>query len=199
MKIGIFGGTFDPPHLGHLILAAATQEQLGLDRVLWVLTPFPPHKMNLRISPLHDRLTMLLLAIAGNSNFSLSRVDIERQPPHYAVDTVNILRQNNNKDTFFYLMGADSLNDLLTWHEPARFVQACDGLACLKRAGEAMDKDGLEAQIPGLQEKLHYLDTPLIEISGSDIRLRVKNGRQFRYLVPEKVFHYILNHKLYAG
>ncbi len=199
MKLGIFGGTFDPPHLGHLILATAAQEQLGLDRVLWVLTPYPPHKTGQRVSPLDDRLTMVLLAIAGNNKFSLSRVDIDRQPPHYAVDTVNILRQEKPKDSLIYLMGADSLNDLPAWHTPALFVEACHGLGIIKRSGQPVDTTKLEAVIPGLTKKLHFLETPIIEISGTDIRLRVKESRPFRYLVPEKVFHFILNHKLYQG
>jgi nicotinate-nucleotide adenylyltransferase len=199
MKLGIFGGTFDPPHLGHLILAAAAQEQLGLNQVLWVLTPFPPHKKNLSISPLNDRLSMVLLAISGNRYFKLSSVDIDRQPPHYAVDTVNILRQEHNQDMFYYLMGADSLNDLPTWHAPVRFVEACDGLGIIRRTGDPVDTSNLETQIPGLSTKLHFLDTPVIEISGSDIRLRVMARRQFRYLVPEKVYRYILNYKLYQG
>ncbi len=199
MKIGVFGGTFDPPHQGHLILAAAAQEQLGLERVLWVLTPFPPHKLGQRISPLEARLTMVLLAIAGNQHFGLSRVDIDRQPPHYAVDTVNILRQYNPKDSFYYLMGADSLNDLPAWHTPEIFVGACEGLGIFKRNGDAVGSTPMEAIIPNLANKLHLLETPIIEISGSDIRTRVMNGKQFRYLVAEKVYHYILNHKLYQG
>jgi nicotinate-nucleotide adenylyltransferase len=162
-----------------------------------VLTPFPPHKQNLRISPLNDRLSMVLLAIAANSFFRLSKVDIDRKPPHYAVDTVKILRNNNNRDTFYYLMGSDSLIDLPTWHEPARFVEACDGLVIMKRQGETFDPTKLENQISGLKEKLFFVDTPVIEISGSDIRSRIKGGKQFRYLVTDKVYHYILNHKLY--
>ncbi len=199
MKIGIFGGTFDPPHIGHLILASEAQEQLALDQVLWVLTPFPPHKLDVKISPVQDRLTLVLLAIAGNTNFALSRVDIERKPPHYAVDTVNILKKNNLRDTFFYLMGADSLNDLLSWYEPNKFIEACDGIGVMKRQGETIDTTELERQLPGLAEKTYVLNTPIIEVAGSDIRQRVKSGKQFRYLVPEKVYHYILNHKLYRA
>lgn len=197
MKIGIFGGTFDPPHLGHLILAAEAQEQLTLDHVLWVLTPYPPHKKNVKISPIQDRMTMVMLAITDNPHFSLSRVDIDRPPPQYAVDTVALLRESSAKDAFFYLMGADSLGDLLTWHEPVQFVAACDGLGIMKRQGETIDIANLSSEIPGLEKKLHFLDTPAIEIAGSNIRERVKGGKQFRYLVPEKIYHYILNHKLY--
>jgi len=199
MKIGIFGGTFDPPHLGHLILAADAQEQLGLDRILWVLTPFPPHKKEQKITSHQERMMMVLLAIAGNPHFSLSRVDIDRPPPHYAVDTLNKLHQNCPMDTLFYLMGADSLNDLLTWHDPVQFVAACDGLGIMRRQDEAIDTTQLNAIIPDLKEKLYFLESPIIEIAGSDIRERVKNGKQFRYLVPEKIYHYILNHKLYQA
>jgi nicotinate-nucleotide adenylyltransferase len=199
MKIGIFGGTFDPPHIGHLILAQEACSQLELEHVLWVVTPFPPHKKTQVISPIHDRMSMVLLAIAGNSNFVLSRIDIDRPPPHYAVDTVAILREKSPKDEFYYLMGADSLNDLTMWHEPAQFVANCDGIAIMVRRGENIDASKLEAEITGLSEKLHVLETPSIEISGSEIRRRVKNSMDFRYFIPDKVYHYILNHKLYQS
>ncbi len=197
MKIGIFGGTFDPPHIGHLILAEEAAEQLGLDHVLWILTPFPPHKKMQKISPLQDRMSMVLLAITSNQKFSLSRVDIDRQPPHYAADTLSLLREKSPGDEFFYLMGADSLNDLPTWHDPVQFVSLCHGIGIMVRHDEFVDTVQLEAQIQGLSKKLHFLDTPFIEISGSDIRNRVQGGKQFRYFVPDKIYHYIINHKLY--
>jgi nicotinate-nucleotide adenylyltransferase len=197
MRIGIFGGTFDPPHIGHLILAEDACAQMGLDQVLWVLTPFPPHKKRQKISPVQDRMSMVLLAIAGNSNFNLSRVDIDRDPPHYAVDTVALLREKNPKDEFFYLMGADSLIDLPTWHEPQRFISQCRGIAVMKRQDETIDTSKIELEIGSLKGKLYFLQTPQIEISGSDIRLRAASGKSFRYLVPDKIYHFILNHKLY--
>jgi nicotinate-nucleotide adenylyltransferase len=197
MRIGIFGGTFDPPHIGHLILAEDAREQLGLDQILWVLTPFPPHKTMQKISPIQDRMSMVLLAIAGNTKFILSRMDIDRQPPHYAVDTVALLLEKRPKDEIFYLMGADSLDDLPTWHEPQRFVSLCHGIGVMMRHDEAPDTSKLEFEIAGLSEKLQFLWTPVIEISGSDIRDRVATGKPFRYLVPDKIHHYILNHKLY--
>ena len=197
MKTGIFGGTFDPPHMGHLILAEEAAEQLELDHVLWVLTPFPPHKRMQKISPVQDRMSMVLLAIAGNRKFSLSRVDIDRQPPHYAAETVSLLRKKSSEDEYYYLMGADSLNDLPTWHAPVEFVSLCDGIGIMVRYNEFVDTTALEAQVPGLEKKLHFMETPIIEISGSDIRRRVESGKQFRYFVPDKIYHYILNHKLY--
>jgi nicotinate-nucleotide adenylyltransferase len=199
MKIGIFGGTFDPPHIGHQILAEEAQAQLLLDQVLWVLTPYPPHKITQKISPLQDRMTMVLLAIVGNQKFSLSRVDIDRQPPYYAADTVELLREKSPREEFVYLMGADSLFELPTWHDPVQFVAQCHGLGIMKRHSELVDTTQLEAQIPGLREKIHFLEAPLIEISGSDIRHRVESGQQFRYFVPDKIYHYILNHKLYQS
>ncbi len=199
MKVGIFGGTFDPPHLGHLILAAEALEQLQLDQVFWVLTPFPPHKQGQKISSIEHRMTMVLLAIAENSNFCFSRVDVDRPPPQYALDTVNLLRQASSRDTFYYLMGADSLNDLPEWHDPLKFIEACDGLGIMKRQDEYIETSRLETLFPGLIEKLRFLNTPFIDISGRDIRERVKTGKQFRYFVPEKIYHYILNHKLYQS
>src|SRR4030043_877461 len=183
MKIGIFGGTYDPPHIGHLILTQEAQAQLELDHVLWVLTPFPPHKRTQKISPIQDRMMMVLLAIANNRYFSLSRVDIDRQPPHYAVDTVVLLREKSPKNKFYYLMGADSLNDLSTWHDPVQFVTKCHGIGIMVRCGEETNTSKLEAEIPGLRENLHLLETPFIEISGSEIRKRVKNGTDFRYFL----------------
>ncbi len=197
MKIGIFGGTFDPPHIGHLILAQEAMEQLQLDHILWVLTPFPPQKPNQKISALDDRMTLVLLAIAGNSAFGLSRVDIDRQPPHYAVDTMALLHKRSPKDELYYLMGGDSLNDLPAWHEPVKFVSACHRIGVMMRQGEVIDLAKLEAQIAGLREKIIFLQAPNIEISGSEIRKRAGDGKQFRYFIPEKIYRYILNHRLY--
>lgn len=199
LRIGIFGGTFDPPHIGHLILAEDAREQLKLERVLWVLTPFPPHKTMQKISPVQDRMSMVMLAIAGNSNFSLSRLDMDREPPHYAADTVTLLRESNPRDELFYLMGTDSLNDLPTWHEPHRFISSCDGIGVMLRHDETPDTSKLELEIRGLSEKLHFLHTPVIEISGLEIRNRVAHGESIRYLVTDKIYHYILNHKLYQS
>jgi len=199
MRIGILGGTFDPPHIGHLILASEAQEQLDLDHVLWVLTPYPPHKRSQKISPLENRLTMVLLAIAGNPRFKLSRVDIDREPPHFATDTVTVLRQKSPKDMFYYLLGADSMFDLPTWHEPDKFISLCDGIGVMMRNDISGDMKKLRESLPGLQKKLHILEVPLIDISGSDIRRRVADGKQFRYFVTDKIYHYILNHQLYQS
>lgn len=197
MKIGVFGGTFDPPHIGHQILAAEALGQLKLDYILWVLTPSPPHKKPEIISLLAHRLNMVELAIEGNPKFILSRVDIDRPPPHYAVDTMAILKDQTPGDKLYYLMGLDSLNDLLIWHRPTDFVEFCDGLVVMLRHGEHFESINIDKQISGLKVKQYLLKSPIIEISGTDIRARVKNGKHYRYFLPEKVYEYILENKIY--
>ena len=197
MKIGILGGTFDPPHIGHQIIAAEALDQLNLDHVLWVLTPFPPHKELQVITSTAHRQNMVEHMVEGNPKFSLSKVDIDRQPPHYAVDTMSLLREQAPNDDFYYLMGLDSLNDLITWHCPADFVNLCYGIVVMLRQGEGLVSSTPEKVISDLSTKLHYLKTPIIEISASDIRSRIKYGRQFRYFVPEKVYQYIFENQLY--
>jgi nicotinate-nucleotide adenylyltransferase len=197
MRVGIFGGTFDPPHIGHLILAEEAVWQLKLDHLLWVLTPISPFKKNQIITPLQDRMSMVLLAISGNQKLKYSPVDVDRPPPHYAVDTIALLRQVSPHDEFYYLMGADSLNDLTAWHKPAEFISLCDGVGVMLRQGESIDVNGLDTTIPGLARKLTPIETPIIQISGTDIRARVQKGRKFRYFVTSNVYQYIVEHNLY--
>ena len=195
--IGIPGGPFAAPHIGHQIIAAEALDQLNLDQVLWVLTPFPPHKELQVITSTAHRQNMVELIVEGNPKFSLSKVDIDRQPPHYAVDTMSLLREQAPNNDFYYLMGLDSLNDLITWHRPADFVNLCYGIVVMLRQGEGLVSSTPEKVISDLSTKLHYLKTPIIEISASDIRSRIKYGRQFRYFVPEKVYQYIFENQLY--
>jgi nicotinate-nucleotide adenylyltransferase len=197
MRVGIFGGTFDPPHIGHLILAEEAVWQLKLDHLLWVLTPISPFKKNQIITPLQDRMSMVLLAISGNQKLKYSPVDVDRPPPHYAVDTIALLRQVSPHDEFYYLMGADSLNDLTAWHKPAEFISLCDGVGVMLRQGESIDVNGLDTTIPELARKLTPIETPIIQISGTDIRARVQKGRKFRYFVTSNVYQYIVEHNLY--
>lgn len=197
MRTGVFGGTFDPPHVGHLILAEEALTQLGLERVRWVLTPDPPHKQDRRITPVADRYAMLLAAIADNPSFEASRIDIDRSPPHYALDTVRLLTQQDPEDEIYYLMGSDSLRDLPTWHRADQFVGACHAIGVMRRPGVRLDLDGLEAAIPGLKNKTLWIDVPLIEIASSSIRERIPKGEPYRYYLPPAVFEYIRQHRLY--
>jgi nicotinate-nucleotide adenylyltransferase len=197
MRLGIFGGTFDPPHIGHLILAAEAREQLSLDQVLWVVTPYPPHKKQQKITPVIHRQRMVELAIDGNPGFVISTIDIDRLPPHFAVDTMSLLRAQQPDNEYYYLMGLDSLNDLHTWHRPDDFISLCDGIVIMGRQEEVIDNNRPELEIRDLKSKLLFLKTPIIEISGTNIRSRIRNGKQFRYYVPEKVYQYIYKNHLY--
>ncbi len=196
-RLGIFGGTFDPPHIGHLILAAEARDQLDLDCTIWVLTPDPPHKQGTEISSLAHRLAMVEMAIGEDDRFSLSRVDIDRPGPHYAVDTVRLLRDVYPDCELFYLMGGDSLMDLPQWYQPKGFLSLLDGVGVMRRPGDEMDLTELLPALPALQEKLHFVTAPLLEISANQIRRRVREGRAYRYYLLPAIYRYILEHDIY--
>ncbi len=196
-RIGIFGGTFDPPHLGHLILACEVYTQLKLDRLLWMLTPDPPHKQDRQISTLAHRKEMVALAIADNSNFELSLIEAERPGPHYSVDTVRIVRERNLGAEIIYLMGGDSLRELHSWHTPADFVASCDEIGVMRRPTDAIDLSQSLDAVESLQEKIRFVNAPLLEIASRQIRRRVREGRPCRYYLPREVFAYILDKKVY--
>ena len=197
--VGILGGTFDPPHIGHLILADEARSKLDLEKILWVLTPEPPHKRTTPISPIEIRLQMVLESIRENPHFELSRADIDRPAPHYALGTMKWLKERLPEKRFIYLMGGDSLRDLLTWHRPLEFVQYCDRLGVMHREGVDIQLDELENAIPGLREKVVFLDVPIIEISGTDIRRRVRVGDSFQYMVTPEVANLIQKFGLYQS
>ena len=196
-RLGIFGGTFDPPHIGHLILAAEAYQQLALDKLLWVLTPDPPHKQNMEITSLAHRLDMIQAAISGDANFELSTVDIDRPGPHYAVDTVKILKEQQPGMDWIYIMGGDSLRDLPTWRAPKELVNMVSALGVMLRPGVKIDLPLIESKIPGVSAKVIYINSPLLDISASDIRQRVGNEQSFRYLVPPGVYQIIYELGLY--
>ncbi|MBI4771899.1 MAG: nicotinate (nicotinamide) nucleotide adenylyltransferase, partial [Chloroflexi bacterium] len=185
--LGLFGGTFDPPHLGHLILAEEACARLRLDRLLWVLTAQPPHKQDWELSPLADRLALVQAAIEGEPRFALSRVDIDRPGPHWAADTLRLVGQANPGAALIYLMGGDSLRDLPTWGRPAEFVARCTEIGVMRRSktplagpGQQFDLAALEAALPGLASKVRFLDLPMIDIASHDVRRRVREGRPYR-------------------
>jgi nicotinate-nucleotide adenylyltransferase len=198
MRVGIFGGPFDPPHVGHQILASEAYDQLRLDRLLWVLTPDPPHKLGKPVSPAGQRLELVQAAIEGNPIFDLSRVEIDRPGPHFAVDTVRLLREQFPKAELFYLIGGDSLHDMPTWHNPRELVLEVDGFGVMRRPGDAVDLDFLEAELPGVTARCHFFSAPLLEISASEIRERIEEGRPFRYYLPPSVYELIVAQNLYA-
>lgn len=195
--IGLFGGTFDPPHLGHLALAATARRQLGLDRLLWMLTPDPPHKQGQSITPIEHRLAMVKLALDGHPEFELSTVEIDRPGPHYSLDTVRLVAEQNPGAGLIYLMGGDSLRDLPTWRCPVDLVSALHSVGVMRRPEDDIDLSALEAQIPGLTAKVRFVDAPPVEISASEIRSRVTAGQSIQQLVSPTVYEYIQVNQLY--
>lgn len=197
MRIGIFGGTFDPPHIAHLILAGEATFQLNLDRVLWLLTPVSPLKTDQTISHWEQRLELLKAAIADNPTFELTRVDIDRPGPHYAYESMQILQGRYEFDKLIYLMGEDSLRDLPKWEHPNQLLDICSNLGVMRRPGTILDLKDLEQKIPGLKSKLCWVDAPLLEISGRLIRNRINTAQPVRYYLPERVYKLIVSKGYY--
>jgi len=196
-RMGVFGGTFDPPHLGHLILASECRWQLKLTRLLWVLTPQSPHKLDQSITPMHDRLEMVRRAIADEPAFELSTIEFERPAPQYMVDTLEILQKKNPGAEMVLLMGADSLRSLDTWHRPEDLVAVSHEIGVMRRPGESIQLAELESILPGVTAKVRFVDAPLLQISSREIRHRIAQGSDFRYYLPTAVYEYIQTHNLY--
>jgi len=190
-RVGIFGGTFDPPHVGHLILAMEAIDQLSLDKVMWVLTPDPPHKQGKKITSLASRIKMVKAAIGDDPFFELSYVDINRPGPHYVLDTMHVLHTDFPEADLVFLMGGDSLHDLLYWHEPKAFIDLCDYVGVMRRPGEEINIDHLTGEIPALITKMEFIDAPLLEISSNQIRKLIFNQQPFRYYLPIGVYNLI--------
>lgn len=196
-RIGVFGGTFDPIHIGHLILADEAHYQLGLDVVYLVPAADPPHKRERRLTPVDQRVHMARLATIELPWVHVSRIDADRPGPHYTADMVRVLEvQTGSAADIFFLMGMDSLRDLPTWHEPQWLVDHCT-LVALTRHDVAPDWEALEAALPGIGKRVVILDMPELEIASSGIQERIREGRPFVHLVPPAVAAYIERNGLY--
>ncbi len=196
-RVGIFGGTFDPPHVGHLILAEECRTQLSLDLLLWVVTDNPPHKRYTNVSPIEDRVILVEKSIAGNPAFKLSRVDIDRPGPHFAIDTVNILKGEYPGSEMYYLMGGDSLHDLPTWNKPLDFIKTCDGIGVMRRHADQVDLESLEKVLPGVTDKVKIVEAPILEISSKQIRQRISDDMGYRYYLRDAVYRAIFETGMY--
>ncbi|MFT5325329.1 MAG: nicotinate-nucleotide adenylyltransferase [Planctomycetaceae bacterium] len=197
MRLGIFGGAFDPVHNGHLLLAEQCREQCRLDEVWFVPTNIPPHKDAGSLSPDADRVEMLKLATAGRPEFVVSEIELKRDEVSWTVDTLRQLREERPEDELFFLIGADSLRDFPSWKEPEEISQLATVVAINR--GEASLEEltaGLGSQ---LSESVQLVAMPGISISATDLRRRVSDGKSIRYLVPRAVEEFILAQKLYRG
>lgn len=196
-KIGYFGGTFDPPHLGHVILAREALYQLNLDAVMWLITPDPPHKIDREITPLQHRLEMLELVTDRYEEFSISEIDLQRTPPYYAADTAEIIKTQKPGVDLVYIIGEDSLEDLPGWYQPNRLLNTIDLLAVSPRPGFNPDLAALEKELPGLIRKTVFLANVMVEISSSIIRKRVREGNHYDHFLIREVADYIYSNHLY--
>ena len=199
MKAGILGGTFDPVHMGHLDVAKEARSSLGLDEVLFIPAGWPWLKEGAGVQEPGHRLDMLRLALRGLTAFRVSTIELDRPGPTYTVDTLAELRRRSRSGELFFIIGADNLAQLPRWREPDRIISLCR-LVVAPRVGCPMpDIVRLEAAVPGLEKRLVMLDKPVIDISASVIRERVRLGLSIKNLVPEAVAGYIKENGLYRA
>lgn len=196
-RLGVFGGTFDPIHYGHLVAAQEVLSELRLDQVLFVPAGWPPHKPHRRLSTIRARVEMVELAISSNPRFVLSRIDIDRPGPSYTVNTLDLLHQQMGMDTeLYFIMGLDSLADLPRWHQPDRIIQLAY-LVVVDRPRYDVDMEALTRAVPGIEARLLFVHIPGMNIASSDLQRRVRENKPIKYQVPEAVEYYIYSNGLY--
>jgi len=198
-RVGVLGGTFDPVHLGHLIIAQDAMDRLGLEQVLFVPARVSPFKGDAQAAPAEDRAAMLELALRGEPRFRLSRVDLDRPAPSFTVDTLRILRQRMGDEVaLYFILGADALATFAEWRAPDEILRLAR-LACVTRPGTALDIDILRGALPTIEERVELITGLAVGISSTDIRRRVATGETIRFHVPSQVERYILWHGLYRS
>lgn len=195
-RLGVMGGTFDPIHYAHLVMAEEARSQFRLDRVLFIPAGQPPHKQDYRVSHAEHRYAMVLLSTGSNPFFDVSRVEIEREGPSYSVDTIRCLRDSYGPDTeLYFIVGTDEALDLPNWHE-AESLSKMVSFVTVPRPG--FDIAELRTRLPAsFYSKIEFLPMTPMDISSTEIRARVKAGRSIRYLVTTEVEAYICKHGLY--
>lgn len=201
MKLGVLGGSFDPIHLGHLILAEQMREHFALERVLFVPAKVPPHKRCVRLASPEDRLEMVRLAISGHPQFEVSDIEIHREGPSYTIDTIRALRKEHGPSAeLYFIVGSDTVRELPSWHRVNELVRECRFLIGARPGHEGRPREALAEILTGSEladVERRTLRIRLIEISATDIRKRIHAGQSIRYLVPQAVEQYIREHNLY--
>ena len=194
----MFGGTFDPIHIGHLIAAEEVRCDLALDTVLFIPAGQPPHKSPAGVTPASQRARMVELAIASNPAFELSRVDLERPGRSYTVDTLRLLREQLGGSTeIYFIIGMDSLSELTTWRDPSGIISLCRLAVVNRPPYQQVELSTLEAELPDISNRVDMVRMPGIYVASSDLQARVAHGLSIRYQVPEAVERYILENGLY--
>ena len=202
MRLGVFGGTFDPVHLGHLILAEQCREQAGLDEVLFIPSARPPHKLNQPLTPFERRVEMLALAISGQPAFHVDEMEKDRPGPSYTVETLRILKERRPGAELFLIVGGDSLNDLPYWYEPRRIVELATLLIVARPGCEVPPLETWRQALKCPDDfplRRQIVPCPLIDIASRDLRQRVGEGKSIRFMVPRAVEVYIGEKKLYLS
>ncbi|CAN5722805.1 nicotinate-nucleotide adenylyltransferase [soil metagenome] len=196
-KLGLLGGSFDPIHVGHLIVAEILAYRLDLDHVVFLPAANPPHKPTQEIAPGDVRLEMIRRSIDGVSGFSVSEVDLRRPGPSYTADSLAEIRDAVSENTqLYFLMGMDSLRDFPGWHKPDR-VAGLARLGIARRPGVDVSRIDIERQVPEARGRIDIVNVPLIDISSSDIRDRARSSQPFRFQVVPAVAKYIIETGLY--
>lgn len=202
MRLGIFGGTFDPVHYGHLLLAESAREQLRLDQVWFVPAAVPPHKRDRELTAGKQRLEMLELALAGNEAFHVSSLELDRGGVSYTIDTLHAIHKKQPNAELFLLMGADSLHDLVNWRQPAEICQLAL-LAVVRRGGVAEPDFGLLKDLISAERLQAAIDSQVeisaVDFSSTDLRRRAAEGRSLRYRTPRSVEKYLESQQLYRA
>ncbi|MDD4189225.1 MAG: nicotinate-nucleotide adenylyltransferase [Eubacteriales bacterium] len=199
--IGIMGGTFDPIHVGHLVIAETVRESLGLAEILFIPSNNPPHKDNLKITDASRRFEMVKLAVEDNPYFRASDIEISREGVTYTIDTLALLAgEYRNDRKYVYIIGADTVWDLVNWYKFDEVFGMC-GFAAVQRQG--YDLSRLKKRIGILERKysadITYVEAPSVDISSTEIRARIESGKSIKYMVPDKVVKYIYENKLYLS
>jgi nicotinate-nucleotide adenylyltransferase len=198
MRIGIFGGTFDPVHNGHLLLAEQCREQASLDEVWLIPAGAPPHKETTGITPGKLRREMLEFAIAGNPAFVIKDLELNREGPSYTIETLRQLKESHPEDEFFLIIGADSVRDFHTWREPASILEQAHLIGVNRPNISLPDLSELKARLgESIITKILWVTMPGIDLSSTDIRQRVQGNKSVRYMTPRAVEVYIHNNRLY--
>jgi nicotinate-nucleotide adenylyltransferase len=201
MRIGIFGGTFDPVHMGHLILAEQCRTQAQLDEVWFMPNYFPPHKADKGITRFEQRCEMLELAIAGHGSFHVNRIESELDPPSYTARTLGELHARHPGNEFFLLLGSDCLPDLPGWYQPHQVIERA-GLVVVPRPGVMLwtaERLAVALKVAVSAVRLQFVACPMIEIASRELRRALADGMSIRYMVPRSVEEYIRDRKLYTA
>lgn len=200
MRLGLFGGTFDPVHFGHLLLAEQCREQLSLDEVWFLPSGNPPHKDERGITPGQARVEMLEFAVAGHPQFEVNRMELAREGTTFTVDTLTTLAAEDAKRELFFLIGADSLHDLPTWRNPRRITELATIVAVNRGDAPLPALDAVKSELgEAAASRIELATIPGIDLSSSGIRRRVSEGKSIRYMTPRAVEVYIQEHGLYCG